>query len=447
MEISKRILALVAVSLIVYVGYAFAASDQQLMDVPAIEILTKIRNDEPVEYDHITVIGDLMLEDVIIKSPIRINDSKFNGQVSFTFSTFRKSIDISSSNFTKEIDFSKSTFNQYASFSYSAFGGNTKFVGSVFNENAYFHDCIFNENVEFRESVFDNYAYFWRSKFNKDAFFWESVFKGAAKFQRSEFNGITYFGWIYYNGPKFYEDADFTESTFKGDTYFTASIFDGDSFFTKSIFAGNAFFSDCTFEGNADFEDGQLNGKAIFENAHFIGPLNLKRLKYDEVYIRWISIDNLSFDDTAYLRLIENFKKLGFYSDADQCYVSYRNANRQNLPIYYQPIDFFLWILYGYGTMPELPVIWSLFVILLCGGFFYFTADIETPDKKTTLVEAMYLSAAAFTSGARTLGGFVSTPEDVKVKGRARYVLAVEKLLGLLLVGLFLTALARTVIR
>ncbi|OPY46394.1 MAG: hypothetical protein A4E47_00598 [Methanosaeta sp. PtaU1.Bin028] len=529
MQISKSVVAF-ATLLILSMGCAIAASDQSMRPIPASEILHKVRNHQPVEYDHITVTGDLDLSKLIISSIIIIRNSKFDGVVSFNETTLDMPIDVSFSNLTKQAyfvgstfnknaDFGGTTFNGYADYFESTFNDDAEFVGSTFAESAIFYQATFKGNAEFNICTFRKVAYFERAAFFGDCSFQDATISGATYFSRSKFSGYTLFdeaafgekadfslalfrGYTTFDKADFSGSSDFeaaefndtvifTEVTFSGDAdfrramfhgaadfswtdfkgdapfdfvtfsrlaIFRAATFNGKAYFWRVKFNGNTSFFETTFSDDSDFrgaifnrsvsfEDGRFKSRALFERSQFLGNLNLKGLEYDKLYVRWFNITELSFDDTAYLKLIENFRMLGYYSDADQCYVSYRIQNRQNLPLYYRPIDWLLWILYGYGTMPELPFIWSLLVIVLCGGFFYFTADIETPDKKTTLMEAMYFSASAFTSGARTLGGFVSTPEDVKVKGRARYVLAAEKLLGLLLVGLFLTALARTVIR
>jgi len=509
-QISKSVLALVATVLILSMGCAIAASAQDMRQVQASEIVGLIKNNKPVEYDHIIVVGDLDLSKLNITSPLSITDSRFDGIVSlndttlgddlvllrcnfqrhayFVRSTFSGLVKFAGCTFGGIADFWKSTFNGNADFTRSTFSGEVMLGESTFGRNADFSGCIFINGAgfpearfhgiaDFSDARFDDIAYFYNAKFmfnngyaefadatfNNKATFSRATFVGDADFLRANFMDLALFNDVNFKNASFtraafLKDASFSmtrfdgwalffNSEFNGDVSFYQSRFSGLTSFNRSKFGQYADFTKCSFQSDAEFGDCKFKDTALFEEAHFLGTLNLYRSDYDNLYIRWNDIKRLAFNDTVYLRLTENFKKLGLYSDADQCYVSYRNQNRQNLPLYYQPIDFLLWILYGYGTMPELPIIWSLLVILLCGGFFYFTADIETPDKKTTLMEAMYLSAAAFTSGARTLGGFVSTPEDVKVKGRARYVLAVEKLLGLLLVGLFLTALARTVIR
>jgi|WetSurSiteA1Bulk_404760.scaffolds.fasta_scaffold20274_1 hypothetical protein len=47
----------------------------------------------------------------------------------------------------------------------------------------------------------------------------------------------------------------------------------------------------------------------------------------------------------------------------------------------------------------------------------------------------------------RAIGVFVSDPSDLKIVGNSRYLITIERILGLILFALFLTALARTVIR
>jgi hypothetical protein len=104
---------------------------------------------EPVEYDHVMVKGDLNLSQsrlqTNITSPIRINDSTFDGFVSFNDSNLDESIDLSGSNFTKDAYFRSATFS-----------GNAYFMSATFSRNAYFGRATFSRNAYFGRATFSH---------------------------------------------------------------------------------------------------------------------------------------------------------------------------------------------------------------------------------------------------------------------------------------------------
>ena len=73
---------------------AQASSEITFREVNASEILAKIQKGGPVEYDHIKVKGDLDLSSLVLQtnitSPIRINNSVFDGLIRFNHTLFEK---------------------------------------------------------------------------------------------------------------------------------------------------------------------------------------------------------------------------------------------------------------------------------------------------------------------------------------------------------------------
>jgi hypothetical protein len=206
-------------------------------------------------------------------------------------------------------------------------------------------------------------------------------------------------------------------------------------------FSKGTSFSNSNFHGSAQFQGCEFNGIVYLDGVAFdrSSTLFLNKAKYDKLYIRWDAIPNFDYDDTAYLLLIENFRNLGFFSDANKCYFQYRIESRQDLVWYYKPIDIMLMALYGYGTRPEYPLAWAILVILISGIVFF-----KTTDFNISFGEAILLSATAFTSGASS---FITSPTDFTPKGRSRYIITLERISGWMLFALFLTALANTIIR
>jgi hypothetical protein len=452
-------------------------------------------------------------------------DSKFNNDVCFDSSIFSEDAYFESSIFNGVADFGFSRFNNSSSFSYSNFNSDTNFSISNFNGNASFHDSKFNGFTNFIDSKFNGFADFGFSKFNSDTDFQLSSFNGFTNFDSSMFNGNAYFDSSTFNGF-----ADFGFSRFNGDgpgVYFIDSKFDGYAYFCHSKFNSNAFFSDSIFQSQVDFSDSFFNSSAdfsnsdfnnstaidnaifqkvatfsdskfrgdtsfnrsqfredaLFEGAKFNCTLYLTRTKYDKLYLRWGDINDLAYDDATYLSLLENFKKLGYIEDYDNCYYAYRKEHRDQgwrgtfnsmSPTeewIRKRIDSVLEISYGYGKKPLYPLGWSIVTIILFGTFwgikgqgrreiasdeYSFPLDqVSDGHHKMSLWDNIHLalkpfifSATIFLSGTRL---FVDPPEVPELPGTSKSLIkgifTLERVLGAFFSILLFIAIGATVIR
>ena len=209
--------------------------------------------------------------------------------------------------------------------------------------------------------------------------------------------------------------------------------------------------------------------------------------------------------NTAYELLIENFRKIGFFDDADECYYQFRLQQfksrdfSKNIPMWF--FDLAALAFFGYGTKPAFPLIWSTIIIIICGAFFFFSNSIQRTcdmphviytnasiynrlqnfsekllsirrinfkfiknylystrndlynftnnflqdNRSISFFEALLFSATYFTSGGSSLVS--SLPEHLSPVGKSRYVVVLERILGWLFLALFVTALFRTVMR
>ncbi|HNX09255.1 MAG TPA: pentapeptide repeat-containing protein, partial [Methanothrix sp.] len=403
-----------------------------------------------------------------------------------------------------------STFNGDATFGYSAFNGTAYFGDSAFNVYAYFGDSAFNDTANFGESAFNcpaNFddsafngdAYFGDSAFNGTAYFWNSAFNGDAIFVYSAFNGTAYFGDSTFNG-----DATFGYSAFNGDAYFISSAFNGTTDFGSSAFNGTTDFVEAEFFKESSFDDSQFNGTtsfnnsrfkedALFEGSDFNCTLYLIRTKYEKMFIRWSGIKDLAYDDAAYLSLMDNFKKLGYLEDYDNCYYEYRKEHRDRdwggkyhgmSPVeerIRKHIDAGLEIFYGYGKKPLYPLGWAIGTVLLF-GIAWWIGGLETHNDKSRKdlrkgiiekygsgkktgpknqskgrdwrreieipIDAMIFSATIFLSGTRL---FVDPPKLPELprwsKSTTKFVFTAERVLGAFFSILFFLAIGATVIR
>jgi len=295
LKIAAVVFLLLAVMALEAAG-ALGTSDQPMREVDAGEILAKVEAGQPVEYDHVVVRGDLDLSwdrlQKNITSPIRINDSIFNGIVSFNSSILEMSVNLSGSNFTRDVFFRRANFsyyalfwdaafNDYADFNGGTFRGDTIFDGAAFNGEAdfdgaafksdtAFEKAIFSGRTAFEEAAFGGIADFDGAAFNSDADFEKAVFSGTTEFSKATFNGLASFMWVTFGG-----DAYFGEATFKGSAHFRRVTFSGNAYFWNAFFGERADFWDATFGGEFAFFNGvTFSGYAEFPETTFNGIAN-----------------------------------------------------------------------------------------------------------------------------------------------------------------------------
>lgn len=408
-------------------------NSSDIREIPATQILAEIEQGVPAEHNGVLIKGDLIAGYANlpveagkqqVSSPIKITNCQFEGNVSLGRTVFLESVDLRGSVFTKSTNFSGSAFKSIADL------GNARFRGEVS-----FNKSQFEDEASFNRAVFDDKAFFSKSLFKKESYFRKSIFWGDLSFNRCQFEGDAYF-----KGSEFHKNASWRKANFSQDADFSRSKFLGTANLESAQFMGDAFFTD------ASFEDG----------------LVLTRTKYEKLYIRWKSLtrpkypfpylerlertSKLKFDnsdgETAYLLLIDNFKKLGFFEDADDCYYHYRNVRRQNLPAHYRPIDWILMASYGYGVRPVRPLVLSAGFFLAFALFYAAFGGFFSPAGAPSPAEAANLSLTLLLSGSK----LINDP-NAAATGALYFIYTSEKLIGSFFFALFLISVGRTIIR
>jgi len=501
----RHILAL-CIIVILFARQAALAEPSRIIE--AEEILKKIELGQPVKYDNVIVEGDLDLsrldlprataklvsnekfwgatdyEVIFVVSPIIIDNSIIKGSVNLKETAFQNTIDfsgtrfegivyLSSSKFNETADFREAEFNQTATFQSVQFNQTADFSGAQFNQTADFSGAQFNKNfyyfswqnimrgieskgtgyithyTEFTGAQFSQEADFSRAQFNQKVDFWEAQFNQTAYFSEAQFN----------------QTSGFRNAQFNQKATFAAAQFNQTADFSGVQFNQESYFEDAGFF-NVSFKNSQLSKETFFQGAQIKGTLSLYRTKYDTLNIRWSSIHDLAYDDTAYHLLIQNFNKLGFGDDARECQYSYRCKHREELFRQHKfdgwLFDLLAWASYGYGLRPVRPLGWAALLILMGGLFFFLTRSVsrskaspsekrplalrkreEKPEGRVSISEAILLSATYFTSGASSI--ISATPTEFVPVGRGRYVVVILRLMGWIFFVLFLSSLTRTV--
>lgn len=309
-------------------------------EIPADEILYKIRIGEPVEYNNIIVKGDLNLNQLalpekhartypyslslqnvtVVSSPISIKYSEIDGETIIINTLFENSVNFMGTNFNGDTTFFLPIFNGSTTFSHSKFNGNVSFYGSHFNGPADFRSSIFSKDTTFEESTFRTLAEFSGTEFREDIDFIGSNFNEIASFGHSKPHFSPFF-----IGKRIMGDDTQTQNKFSGDVDFQETKFNGTAYFIGCRFIKTVNFGAARFKDGADFNGSEFKGSSNFKNSVISGFLNLSKATFNRLDIFWPRSTRLICDDgPTYLALIKNFRDLEKYDVADDVYYEYR---------------------------------------------------------------------------------------------------------------------------
>ena len=473
------------------------------------EIDEKIHHGEDVSYDNKTIIGNLDFVSLnlsaedgsnelgseicskrIFPSEIRIINSRIIGTVLCNDTCFSKPIALKNTTFIGNVRFDNSEFRDDIDLSGAIFKGVTNFNESYFIGGFYCRDTSFID-VVFDGSGFYKYTTFAGSDFHdasftdvhfncSDADFGKCEFKDSIDFSSSQFHPIPNFmdskfeGNAFFNQANFSSASDFSNLIFEGSVDYSQAIFNNFADFTNTKFNNYAIFRSAEFKRNAYFDNSRFSNDAFFDSVKLSQHISLSQTNYQKFYIRWKNIaDRLVYNDEAYLSLIENYKNLGWFEDANDCYYKYRCEYRRvnydfsppsirelnqgpksyisqwqlffvNSLFYWIPDSLFMAI-NGYGVIPSRPFFWMLLIVPLFGIIFWATDRIP-------FWSAMKFSVVVFLSGSGKL--FVEAP-DYKPNPKGRHSLAtfsitmfyLERILGMMIFIALLVAFGKTVLR
>jgi len=475
--------AVFALGVVLLAGPGSAKEDLEVVD--AREILSEIRDGKAVERRHVRIVGSFDLRelegpvrssiaivDCEIQDLVRMEGATFDAHVSFEETTFEKMALFSEARFNDSVDFSFATFEDTVFFDSAIFGEEAEFCGTRFGRDAYFSNAAFCGTSDF------NFT-----RFAEEYVLFDGVrFLGNAHFEDAEFGR-----WTNFYGSRFSEEADFLLATFPGRSFIANVTFEGDANFASVEFMSFAEFEDSRFEGDfflygSTISYMKLNGTTFGESS----SVHLNNTGIEGFVIPWRTMeDHLVFRDEVYMGLVENYKRLGWFQDADDCYYHYRKLAQERKEIgWSKAIDYLAWLSCGYGVRPDYTVAWSLSIVLVFGVVFYLGKGLlqyERPDAKPgdlregsevaetdlqgrikdassspegecqqefgngpsspeypTLGEAMYFSSLVFIAQA---------PADYLALGRYKYLVIVEGVFGWLMLALFLVALGNLMIR
>ncbi|VVB63965.1 Pentapeptide repeats (9 copies) [uncultured archaeon] len=456
-----------------------------LKEIPASEILAKIENGEPVEYDHVIIKGNLEVSRLevptdeigkkIIVSLINIRNSLINGASDFNDAIFGEIVDFNGSQFNGMAEFLGTQFNRNVSFAESQFSKEARFAGAQFCEDTTFTHAEFNQFAHFTEAQFIKNTDFFQTQFDKGSDFDKAKFKGKkTSFNGAEFSKFADFDnakiiseQIEFMGVQFRSGLSFKKARLSGDKiHFDRAGFGSFVAFNETEFSGKEiFFDGSEFIGFTDFSNAQFNGDTSFFNVQFIGAttfnesrfdnrlnLNASSIKHMLFYVSlgdtsrislknsdlaflevpWALIkDRLDYDDSAYLALIRNYDNQGKFDDADNCKLQYRTKRRkEHLDGLQLALDCTAWWFYGYGVRFYYPLGWLIAIFVISAFLYMLGGQAQFPG-------AFGLSAVILTTTTQ-IGSLTGLCWDLSI---------IERISGWLLMSTFLVALAKKTLR
>jgi uncharacterized protein YjbI with pentapeptide repeats len=471
--------------------------------IPVQEIYAKLENKEPVYYDNVRVLGELDLKslpDARVSNSFAITNStlinaSFDGvtfakdavfwgttfgNASFESAAFLGLADFANTVFSNA-SFSAASFSQPAVFDGTLFRDNVSFEDATFGMDAFFNEARFMANACFNYSNFDSYSYFASAQFLGDALFSDVDFLGAPDLSAASFSGKANFFQSRFNSPLFSDavfsgPAQFGLASFSGLSSFGGALFADEAVFSLARFSEAAYFSGAKFHKDAFFGLTKFEDIASFQSALFDGDINFKggsistilldKAKFgkksriilnDTDFARfkahWNEIEeHVVWEPGAYLALVENYRRLGWSGDQDDCYYQYRKIDQDHKGWgWSKVIDILAWLSCGYGVRPGYAGIWSLLTIFIFALVFWSgdgirksAKPLHEPAEKyavpghVTLRNALFFSTMIFISRG---------PNEFLPVGKNRYYVILEGILGWLLLALFLVTLGRVMIR
>ena len=232
---------------------------------------------ERVDFDHLTVNGEMSLSDARLLEGADFTRTSFfladfdrawfHGNVSFAGASFRERAEFwgarfdaaatfQDAQFARGCLFRETDFMGRASFKNARLSDDIVFLGARFHDTADLSGAEFRSMATFENAMFDATTSFSNTLFHYDAVFAFAVFEDAISFRSARFQGDSYFKWTSFDAP-----ADLVGTVFARGAYFQEACFYGGEPKGAS-FAGDAVFLDAGFSPGAAMTDCLFNDRA-----------------------------------------------------------------------------------------------------------------------------------------------------------------------------------------
>lgn len=466
-----------------------------LEEVSASEILAKIEKGEPVEYDHVIIVGNLsqdrlnlptscvyrtFYEVIVLKLPEVIK--VITSSISIQNSEIMGSINLNCI-FLNNVNFNRTKFYKYADFKGAKFRDTANFRGTLLKEGAGFCGAEFNKKANFMGTQFARHAYFRNAVFDDKALFGGdgtirgATFEYSADFKNTKFKGEAYFGLVefkmdaYFNeGTCFENKANFRHASFQFDSYFNQVDFKGEALFDEGArFTENAFFSGARFNSDAYFVEANFFRDANFvktefnsnvymgmyigqRKSKFYGVVNFRNAFFNKgVYLKGAdflgNVVSLSFRGAKFkdplsqesvCRLAKNLAETnGNKNEADYHFYREMEAERTQRPWHIRlPEYIFIQRILGYGVHPWWLWAWWFLFVGIFAAIYWIGKGVNGANQPLDYI--WFSITVAVTPG---FAGFQPAP------GLFQVVAGLEAIIGTFMWAAFIATFARKYMR
>jgi hypothetical protein len=440
-------------------------SGEDLWDGPdkirinASNILDQIREGKDVNCGPDSVIiGDILLDEITntsIKSDITIHSEiygkvraskEFQGRVDLKGATFHEDVSFEDSVFFGSFRLDDASFKGILNLEGAHFDGSSSFGNINCEENAYFYRAIFAGPSYFYNSKFSKLADFSQCKFMDYGEFQHSTFQGRALFRRSTFAKETTF-----RGSEFAMDVEFNGANFSSDAIFASVKCEGTLNFNEYSFIKS---KNTEFNGNLSLEDSRIRHIDLKDaTLSSRSLLNINNCDFYKLDARWVDIQNhILFDEEAYIKLINYYKSVGMFADADACYREYNDESKKP-DIFSKAVNWFLWITCYYGTIAWLAPIYLAILSIIFAALYRY----PTPKIKIKINDARVVRDAKKDESKQEISFYdtlyfssmklVNSSTDYVPIGRWRWAVLLEIIIGWALLAIFIIMIVRLGLR
>ncbi len=382
----------------------------------------------------------IRLSDCYFRTKVDFGRARFLANANFEGSTFFADAEFDNTNFSNKAVFHHVTFSKKANFSNANFSADADFGRSYFLELAYFYETLFSKRAIFQRTQFPRMAIFSKARFSDEADFKGADFSNIVHFDFCRFEGPADFFKVAFPSRKFllfsiekpfpsklniepipgFNIGTPLPSIFKDE--FSSKIENNPVLINtdnlKSIIkaeyigADKEIIKQLETTISTSFERRILRPETIELSLSDTGKLNFYELPeitfagvsgFSNIQIRWKCDPNihkkttnteyaihkglkyhLKYDETFYIALINNYNNIGWFTDADDAYYTYRKEKRKSRPTWESiPEWIFLECTFGYGVKPWILLrtflIFWILPSLIYLRFIYYKESIPLP--------------------------------------------------------------------
>ncbi len=355
---------------------------------------------------------------------------------------------LSEATFEKKCDFKRSII-AHGRVQRANFKGDASFESAMIGFCS-FHQSVFNEEADFSRTTYKGEGTFQEVQFKKGANFTHADFPEKATFKKTQWGEKAIFTNIEIRG-----DMELQDAKFEGDIHFNNSVCHLSVDLTQSTLMGRTDFSNIKVDRSLILQGMTLGPKQgfVFKNACTTSIVFTREIVEGHVFPEQDGLYLEASREYSFLRTA--FQRINLFDDEDWAYYQFKKCERMGTPLSYNPLKLlhrlleyiFLDLGCGYGTKPFRTLGLS-FILVLSFGFIYFLALGTQPSPESYGFNADIVNKLIYGFDSSLIafsGGYSDLPN--RICGSLKIIAMIEYMIGVVLMGLFIVAFSRKVIR